>query len=86
MARTRKAEQAAEEAVTVEEQTPQIPQVTISRTALKKLVKLAEDLEYGDNAYKNCQATIYRNYVQGLYKAANTRNAVAAAREALGEE
>lgn len=62
-----------------------IPQVTLSRRAVEKLVKLAEDLEHADNAYKNCQATIYRSYVQGLYKAANTRNAVAEAKEALGE-
>lgn len=77
MAKTRNAEQ------TAEEQT-QTTQVTISRTALARLVKLAEDLESADNAYKNCQATIYRSYVQGLYKAGNTRMAVAQAKEALG--
>lgn len=77
MAKTRNAEQ------TAEEQT-QTTQVTISRTALARLVKLAEDLESADNAYKNCQATIYRSFVQGLYKAGNTRTAVAQAKEALG--
>lgn len=62
----------------------QLDTVTVERKTLERLVKLAEDLESADNAYKNCQATIYRSYVQGLYKAGNTRMAVAQAKEALG--
>lgn len=77
MAKTKAAETAKTEEV-------QLDTVTVERKTLERLVKLAEDLESADNAYKNCQATIYRSYVQGLYKAGNTRMAVAQAKEALG--
>ncbi len=61
-------------------------EVTIPRSVLKQLVSIPEELERADLAYKNCQATVFRNFAQGLFRANNTRSAVAAAREALGEE
>lgn len=66
---------------------PEVPtEVTISRNVLKQLVSIPEELERADLAYKNCQATIFRNFAQGLFRANNTRSAVEAAKEALGEE
>lgn len=66
---------------------PEIPvDVTIPRSVLKQLISIPEELEHADYAYKNCQASVFRSFAQGLYKAGNTRNAVAAAKEALGEE
>ena len=66
---------------------PEVPtEVTIPRNVLKQLISIPEDLERADLAYKNCQATVFRNFAQGLFRANNTRSAVAAAREALGEE
>ena len=66
---------------------PEVPtEVTIPRNVLKQLISLPEELERADLAYKNCQATVFRNFAQGLFRANNTRSAVAAAREALGEE
>ncbi len=57
--------------------------ITIPRSVLKQFITLAEDLEKADGAYKPCQASIFRMYAQGLYKAPNMRTAVAQAREAL---
>lgn len=59
-------------------------EVMISRTALSQLVSVVDGLEKADRAYLNCQGEIYRNYAQGLYKAQNTKNAVAEAKTALG--
>jgi len=61
-------------------------EVTIPRNVLKQLVSIPEELERADLAYKNCQATVFRNYAQGLFRAGSTRTAIAAAKEALGEE
>ena len=59
-------------------------EVKISKVALQQLITVVESLESADLAYKNCQATIYRNYAQSLYKAGKTRTAVAEAKAALG--
>ncbi len=59
-------------------------EVTVNRSVLRQFVNLAEGLEQADNAYKACQASLFRNYAQGAYKAANVRAAVAQAKEALG--
>lgn len=60
--------------------------VTVPRNVLRQFVSLVEGLEHADNAYKNCQATLFRNYAQGAYKSNNVRAAVAQAKEALGDE
>lgn len=60
--------------------------VTVPRSVLRQFINLADGLEQADNAYKSCQATLFRNYAQGAYKASNVRAAVSQAREALGEE
>ena len=60
--------------------------VTVPRSVLRQFISLVEGLEQADNAYKNCQATLFRNYAQGAYKALNLKTAVAQAKEALGEE
>ena len=55
-------------------------EVTVNRSVLRQFVNLAEGLEQADNAYKACQASVFRSYAQ----AANVRAAVAQAKEALG--
>ena len=60
--------------------------VTISRSTLRQLVMIPEELEKADRAYMNCQSTVFRNYARSLFGANKTRNAVLAAKEALQEE
>lgn len=60
--------------------------VTVPRSVLKQFINLVTGLEQADNAYKACQASVFRSYAQGAYKAGNVRMAVAQAKEALGEE
>lgn len=60
--------------------------VTVPRSVLKQFINLVAGLEQADNAYKACQASVFRSYAQGAYKAGNVRMAVAQAKEALGEE
>lgn len=60
-------------------------EVTISRTSLAQLVSVINDMEKADAAYQNCQASIFRNYASGLYKANNTRKAMAEAQALLAE-
>lgn len=61
-------------------------ETVVPRTVLRQFVSLVEGLEQADNAYKNCQATLFRNYAQGAYKAQNVRTAIEVAKEALGDE
>ena len=60
--------------------------VTVPRSVLRQFINLVEGLEQADNAYKACQASVFRSYAQGAYKANNIRTAVSQAKEALGEE
>ena len=60
--------------------------VTVPRSVLWQFINLVEGLEQADNAYKACQASVFRSYAQGAYKAGNVRTAIAQAKEALGEE
>lgn len=60
--------------------------VTVPRSVLKQFINLVTCLEQADNAYKACQASVFRSYAQGAYKAGNVRMAIAKAKEALGEE
>ena len=60
--------------------------VIVPRSVLKQFINLVAGLEQADNAYKACQASVFRSYAQGAYKASNVRTAVAQAKEALGEE
>lgn len=60
--------------------------VTVPRSVLKQFINLVAGLEQADNAYKACQASVFRSYAQGAYKAGNVRMAVAQAKEVLGEE
>lgn len=57
--------------------------VTVPRSVLRQFVSLAEGLEQADNAYKNCQDTVFRDYARGAYRAQNVRAAVAQAKAAL---
>ena len=57
--------------------------VTIPRSVLQQFVALAEGLEQADNAYKNCQDTIFRDYARSAYRAPNVRAAVSQAKAAL---
>ena len=58
-------------------------EVTVPRSVLRQFVSLVEGLEQADNAYMSCQASLFRDYVHGAYKAVNVRNAVEQARHAL---
>ena len=60
-------------------------EVTVPRSVLQQFVAAMEGLESADMAYKACQASVFRSYAQGVYKAANVRTAVAQAKQALGE-
>ena len=60
-------------------------EVTVPRSVLRQFIDAMEGLESADMAYKACQASVFRSYAQGVYKAANVRTAVAQAKEALGE-
>ena len=57
--------------------------VTVPRSVILQFVSLAEGLEQADNAYKNCQDTIFRDYARSGYRAQNVRAAVAQAKAAL---
>ena len=61
-------------------------EVTVPRSVLKQFINLVTGLEQADNAYKACQASVFRSYAQGAFKAGNVRMAVQQAKEALGEE
>ena len=58
-------------------------EVTVPRSVLKQFVSLVEGLEQADKAYMTCQASLFRDYVQGAYKAPKVRGAVERARNAL---
>ena len=73
-------------ATKVKAATTQSNEVTVPRTVLRQFIDAMEGLERADNAYKACQASVFRSYAQGVYKAANVRTAVAQAKEALGQE
>lgn len=57
--------------------------VTVPRSVIQQFISLAEGLEQADNAYKNCQDTIFRDYARSAYRAQNVRAAVAQAKAAL---
>lgn len=57
--------------------------ITVPRSVLQQFISLAEGLEQADNAYKNCQDTIFRDYARSAYRAQNVRAAVAQAKAAL---
>ena len=73
-------------AAKVKAATTQPNEVTVPRSVLQQFVAAMEGLESADMAYKACQASVFRSYAQGVYKAANVRTAVAQAKEALGQE
>ncbi len=60
--------------------------VAISRGALKALLAFYNAAEAADAAYQSCQSTLYRNFVRGAQRAANTQRAAEEARRLLGEE
>ena len=63
--------------------TPTPGGVTVPTSVLQQFIALAEGLEQADNAYKNCQDTIFRDYARSAYRAQNVRAAVAQAKAAL---
>ena len=60
--------------------------VTIPRSVLKHLVEAVESLQQADAAYKSCQASVFRQYAEGVFRAGNTVSAIEQAKEALGDE
>lgn len=60
--------------------------VTISKTALRELVSMVEQLEAADAIYKTCQASLFKNFAGSVIKSVPLQSAVTAARAALGDE